>query len=194
MATTLFRRRNYFTKKDFQTRFILPFLLASSLANILSVTLFVVLARNKIDGLLYSMRMPSHNIGALLAPAALIASLVAVITVSLSFLWVAWRRYYIIAGPLQQIRADLHRIGAGDLSPRISLRERDEFRDFAEQINAMAGALSRGFLVLKNQTGDLSKAAGDLKASPGAAEARALSKTMAGTIRSMQQQIGTFKR
>jgi methyl-accepting chemotaxis protein len=194
MATTLFRRRNYFTKKDFQTRFILPFLLASSLANILSVTLFVVLARNKIDGLLYSMRMPARNIGALLAPAALIASIVAVITVSLSFLWVAWRRYYIIAGPLQQIRADLHRIGAGDLSSRISLRERDEFRDFAEQINAMAGALSRGFLVLKNQTGDLSRAADDLKASPGAAEARALSQAMAGTIRSMQQQIGTFKR
>jgi methyl-accepting chemotaxis protein len=194
MASTLFRRRNYFTKKDFQTRFLLPFLFASSLANVLSVILFIVLARDKIDGLLYSMRMPSGNIGALLAPTAFLASIVAVIAVSLSFLWAAWRRYNIIAGPLQQIRADLHKIGAGDLSSRIILRERDEFKDFAEEVNAMAEALSHGLLVLKNQAEDLSKAAEVLKASPGADASRTLSQNMAGVIQSMQKQIGSFKR
>ena len=107
MTTNVFRRRNYFTKKDFQTRFILPFLAASSVANILSVTLFIVLARQKIDDILYSMRMPSLNIGALLAPAAFIASMVAVIAVSLSFLLAARGRFHVIAGPLQQIRGDL---------------------------------------------------------------------------------------
>lgn len=191
---TAYKRRNYFTKKDFQTRFILPFLLASLLANIITVTLFIVLARNKIDSLLFSMRMPDTSAGALLSPAAFLASIVAVVALSLSFLWAARGMYHKIAGPLHQIRDHLHKIGAGDLSSRVILRENDEFRDFAEEINTMAEALNRRFTVLKNQTADLAKAADAFKTSLKTTESMAISQNMAGVIKAMEQQIGAFKR
>jgi methyl-accepting chemotaxis protein len=193
MATT-YIRRNYLTKKDFQARFMLPFIVASLLANVITVTLFIFLARNKIDGLLFSMRMSHTGAGALLAPAAFLASIVAVVALSLSFLWAAQGMYHKIAGPLHQIREHLHKLGAGDLSSRINLRQSDEFRDFAGEINAMAEALKNRFTVLNDQTADLANAAGALKASPQPAEAAALRRHLAGVIRTMEQRIGEFKR
>ena len=58
----------------------------------------------------------------------------------------------------------------------------------------MSEELSRRFLILKNQTEDLSKAADALKAAPGMMESRAVNQSMIGVIRAMQQQIGSFKR
>lgn len=193
MATS-FKRRNYLTKKDFQSRFMLPFLLASLLANILTVTLFIVLARNRIDDLLFSMRMPAASAGALLSPPAFLASIVAVAALSLSFLWAARGMYHKIEGPLHQIRGHLHEISAGDLSSRIILRERDEFRDFAGEINAMTDALNRRFTVLKDQAADLAKAADTLRTSPKGPEAMAIRQNMTAAIKTLEQQIGGFKR
>ena len=193
MATT-YKRRNYFTKKDFQARFMLPFILASLLANLITVTLFIVLARTKIDSLLFSMRMSNTSAGALLSPVAFLASTVAVVSLSLAFLWAARGMYHKIAMPLHEIRGHLHKIGAGDLSSRISLRESDEFRDFAGEINVMAEALNHRFTVLREQAADLATAVNALNASPGRAESVTLHRHLAGVIKSMEQQIGEFKR
>ena len=190
----VFRRRNYFTKKDFQARFMHPFLLASLLANIITVTLFILLARNKIDSLLFSMRMSDTSAGTLLSPAAFLASIVAVVALSISFLWAARGMYHKIEGPLHQIRGHLHKIGAGDLSSRILLRESDEFRDFAGEINAMADALNRRFTDLKKQAADLAKAAALLRTSPTRSEFTAINRSMTEVIKTMEQQIGAFKR
>lgn len=191
---TAFKRRNYLTKKDFQTRFMLPFLAASLLANIITVTLFIVLARNKIDSLLFSMRMPDLSAGALLSPLAFLASIAAVVALSLVFLWAARGMYGKIAGPLQQIRGHLHQIGSGDLSTRIVLRENDEFKDFAGEINAMALSLNRSFTVLQDHTAELAKAAEALRTSPPAEDAAAIRRSMATLVKDMEQQLGAFKR
>jgi methyl-accepting chemotaxis protein len=187
-----FRRKNYLTKKGFQARFLLPFLLASSLANVATVTLFVVLARNKIDGMLFSMLMPDTSAGALLAPIAFVASLVAVVAVSLLFLWAARGSHHKIAGPLLDIRAGLQKITAGDLISRVALREIDEFKDFAGEINAMVAALNSRFAGLKGLAGEMSAAAGALKSSAKPEEFRAASRSMRGAINAMAEQIRSF--
>jgi methyl-accepting chemotaxis protein len=187
-----FRRKNYFTKKGFQSRFVLPFLLTSSLANIVTVTLFVFLARNKIDSLLFSMLMPYTSAGAFLAPIAFIASMVAVVAVSLLFLWAARGMYHKIAGPLFEIRADLRKIAGGDLGTRVALRDIDEFKDFAGEINSMVASLSNRFAVLKSRAEDLARAAGALKSSPKPEESRAACQSMRGAIRALEEQIRSF--
>jgi methyl-accepting chemotaxis protein len=189
---TLFRRRNYFTKKEFQARFALPFLLASFLANTITVSLFIFLARNKIDSLLYSMRLPRASAGALLAPSAFIAGVAAVVAVSLLFLWAARGMYHKIEGPLQQIRAQLHMISAGDLSARVTLRDLDEFKDFAGQVNALVGTLNTRFTVLKTQAETLAKEADAWNASPKTAGGAAR-RNMMLAIKSMKEQIGALK-
>jgi len=191
MAAT-FRRRNYFTKKGFQTRFILHFLAAAAVVNILTVTLFIVLARNKIDSLLFSMRLPHAGAGALLYPAAFTASVVAVAGVGLLFLWAGRGMYRKIAGPLQRIRTDLHKIETGDLSTEVVLREEDEFKDFAGEINAMVKELNRRFAGLKGQADELFKAAQATRTGA-AQESRALRQTMTQAIASLNEQLRAFK-
>jgi methyl-accepting chemotaxis protein len=187
-----YRRSSYFTKKGFQSRFTLLFIAASVLANMLTVTLFILLARNRIDGLLYTMRLPPGSAGALLAPAAFTASITAVIGVSLLFLWASRRLFHTITGPLQQIRTSLQQIGRGDLSCRVTLRERDEFKDFAGDINAMAGELNRRFTFMKDHADKLARAAKTLRTSPTAEESLAIRQGMLQTVRSLKDQVKTF--
>ncbi len=192
MAKT-YRRRNYFTKKGFQSRFMLRFIAVSVLANALTVTVFIFLARKKIDGLLFSMRLPSASAGALLSSEAFIASIVAVVSVSLLFLWVARGMYDKISVPLHRIRSDFHTICNGDLSCRVILRDMDEFKDFAGEINAMVETLNRRFSGLKDGVGELAKSSKALRNAPNPAEARAVTRTMRTTINALDEQIQTFK-
>jgi methyl-accepting chemotaxis protein len=187
-----YRRSSYFTKKGFQSRFTLRFIAASVLANMLTITLFIILARNRMDGLLYAMRLPPGSAGALLAPAAFTASITAVIGVSILFLWASRRLHYAIAGPLQQIRTGLHQIGKGDLSCRVTLRESDEFKDFAGDINAMVEELNGRFTVLKDHADKLASTAKTLRTSPTAEESLAIRQSMLQTARSLKEQVKTF--
>src|SRR3990172_2670951 len=188
-----YRRRNYFTKKGFQSRFMLRFIAASVLANVLTVTVFIFLARKKIDGLLFSMRLPSVSAGALLSSEAFIASIVAVVGVSLLFLWVARGMYDKISGPLHRIRTDFHTISKGDLSCRVILRDMDEFKDFAGEINTMVEALDRRFSGLKDRVEEMSKSSKALRNAPNAAEARAMTRSLRTAIGALDEQIQAFK-
>lgn len=188
-----YRRRNYFIKKGFQSRFMLRFIAASVLANVITVTVFIFLARKKIDGLLFSMRLPNVSVGALLSSEAFTASIVAVVSVSLLFLWVARGMYDKIAGPLHRIMADLHTIGNGDLSCRVTLRDMDEFNDFAGEINAMVETLNHRFSGVKNRADELARASKDLRNAPDTTEARAVIRTMRTSISSLDEQVQAFK-
>lgn len=191
MART-YRRRNYFTKKGFQSRFMLRFIVASVLANALSVTLFIFLAKNKIDSLLFSMRLPQASVGAILSPLAFIASIVAVVCISILFLLAARSVYDKISGPLHLIREDLHTIGKGDLSCRVVLRDIDEFKDFAGEINTMTNELNRRFSVIHDQANELVKSAKAFKNAHNAAESRTLMQNMKNGLSSLDEKIRAF--
>jgi methyl-accepting chemotaxis protein len=188
-----YKRRNYFTKKGFQSRFMLRFIAASVLANVITVTIFILLARNKIDSLLFSMRLPNVSAGALLSPEAFTASIVAVVSVSLLFLWVARGMYDKISGPLHRIMADLHTIGNGDLSCRVTLRDIDEFKDFAGELNAMVETLHTRFSGVKNRADELARASKALRNAPNTEEARAAIRSMRTSISSLEEQVQAFK-
>jgi methyl-accepting chemotaxis protein len=188
-----YRRRNYFVLKNFQARFILPFLAASFLANIIAVTLFILLARKKIDSILFSMHLPLTSAGVLLSQPAFIACIIAVVAVSLLFLWVFHAMYQKIDDSLRDIGADLQKISAGDLGFRVTLRENDEFKDFAGQINAMAGELSSRFKALKDQADILANSAETLKNPPDPAKTPAAHQSMKRAVNSLEEQIKAFK-
>jgi methyl-accepting chemotaxis protein len=188
-----YRRRNYFIKKGFQSRFMLRFIAVSVLANALSVTLFIFLAKNKIDSLLFSMRLPRATAGDILSPEAFIAGIVAVISISILFLLAARSMYDKISGPLHLIRTDLQTIGKGDLSCRITLRDIDEFKDFAGEINTMTGELNRRFAVLHDQADELARSAKALKGARDAAESKTLLQGTKNALSSLEERIRVFK-
>ena len=192
--TAPYRRRNYFTNKGFQTRFILHFLTAAAVANVVTVAVFVIIARKKIDSLLFSMRLPQTSGGDILSSAAFFASIAAVAAVILLFLWAAREMHRKIANPLHHVRADLHKIETGDLHSRVTLRDEDEFKCFAEELNTMVDGLNRRFTGLRNKADELAKAAKTLGTSPTSEESRAVRLNMTQTIRALEEQIRSFKR
>jgi len=135
-----YRRRHYFINRNFQGRFILSFILMASLGVIVSIGLFNILAYRKLDRLMYSIHIPARNINELLSTDLIYATIIAFLLV-LTVLFIAIKRLTLrVAGPLYRIRKDLETIADGDLSFNITLRYRDEFKDFAEELNRLVGS------------------------------------------------------
>ena len=70
--------------------------------------------------------------------------------------------------PIQMLRAGAARIGAGDLSQRISIKTGDELEGLADQFNDMAGRLEESYADLENKvelrTSELAQSVGELRA------------------------------
>ena len=145
-----YRRRNYFINKDFQGRFVFMFVLLASIGGVMAVGLFNYLAQKRLDVIMYSIHIPAKRINELLSSDMLYANLFSFFLV-LFFLVFAINRLSIsIAGPLYRIKKDLKEIAKGDLSFNITLRYKDEFKDFASEINSMIENLREYFSQTNN--------------------------------------------
>ena len=147
-----YKRRNFLVKKDFQGRFILLFLSVAILGGILSMAGFVFFSVKKIEYLIYSVHIPRGRLNEIILKEMLYSNLFALLFVVLAFLvtirWMTKR----IAGPLKRIKKDLEAIRDGDLSFDITLRFKDEFKDFASEVNHLVEALRRRFASLRRHT------------------------------------------
>ncbi len=145
-----YRRRHYFINKDFQGRFVFIFVLLASIGGAMAVGLFNYLAQKRLDFIMYSIHIPAKRINELLSSDMLYANLFSFFIV-LFFLIVAINRLSLsISGPLYRIKKDLSEISKGDLSFNITLRYKDEFKDFASEINSMIENLREYFSQANN--------------------------------------------
>src|SRR5512140_852034 len=140
-----YKRRKYFIKKRFQARFIARFLAVSFVGGVLAVASFNLLAYEKIDALLFSMKIPAVNTGSVLFREAVYANGLTFALIVFFYILTAKGIHAKMARSLHRIRADIHGLIRGDLGTRIQLREDEEFRDFAEELNLMASGLQRRF-------------------------------------------------
>lgn len=152
-----YKRRRYLIDRRFQGRFILRFFALSCLASVLAVLLFNFLAYRKMDSVLYSMTMPFSGPGDILFTEIVLANVYALLFIAAAFLLTTKRMYARIKHPLRKIHGELGRIAGGDLRTKITLRERDEFRDFADRLNDMAAALRERVAALDREVEGISE-------------------------------------
>ncbi len=146
-----YRRRHYFINRYFQGRFILAFVLLASIGGVTAIGLFNFFAYRKLDSLMYSIHIPARNINELLSADLIYANLFAFMFVLIVF-FIAMNRLTIkISGPLYRIKKDLESIAAGDLSFNITLRYKDEFKDFANELNILVEKQRELFGTLKRE-------------------------------------------
>ena len=191
---TRYRRRNYFIKKGFQSRFIFPFLIVSFLGLAVSVSVFVWTSYEKIDSVLYSMRIPREMMGVFFYREAVIANIAAVAVVAVMFVFTAGGLFKKVTGPLSAAQYGLRRLIEGDLRARIQLRAGDEFADFAGQINAMAKKLDEGFHHIDNHARQLEKRTRDFAWARDEENRRLLKEMMAGHVAAMEEQLKAFRK
>ena len=95
-----------------------------------------------------------------------------------------------VHGPLKKMTSDIYKISAGDLSFKITLRERDEFKDFADQMNLMVDELDKRFKAIKQANAKIV----DLAQSVQHSEVKDdLYKEIENSIADLEKTAGSFK-
>ncbi len=131
------RAKNYFIKKELQSRFILKFCLLVILACAIMGALVYALSEKTTTTGFEDLRLTVKSTADFILPTLLLSSLVAVILVSLAtiivFLFISHR----FAGPIHRLETELVEIGKGDLTTDIRLRKKDELKPLAAIVNNM---------------------------------------------------------
>lgn len=188
-----YKRRNYFIKKGFQSRFILRFLLVSSLWSVLSIALFNFMAYKKIDSMLFSMRLPAKNTGSLFMKEVFFANITALLFIVLTFLVTARGIHRKIVRSLFRIRVDILRFARGDMESRIMLSQEDEFKDFAGTFNGMAVALHQRFSDMKNHLDRITESVIKLRVSS-EGDNQAIYQDILSSLDELEKKIKTLKK
>jgi len=156
------KRKIYFIKKDFQSRFILRFVAVSTVWPAASVLLFFYLTNKKLEIIRYSSHIDIKTTSELLMPVTIGALAVSLLIFAGILGYAIHTLVHRLSGPLGQIGRDLSRMAGGDLTSDIILREKDEFQDLAADLEEMRKELRARIARIKEQQAALSAAAAEL--------------------------------
>ncbi len=185
--TTQYKRRTYYIKNSAQSKFILRFVMLSLLGGTIALGSFNFLAYKKIDAILYSMRLPNISPGGLLWNEMLYTNLFVIAFILIAFAITAKGLFNKINGPLKKMTYDIARMTNGTLNITISLRQHDEFRDIASELNEMAAGLNQRLTKIQALTDSIII---DAEGAQNNNEASRVS--LAKTIADLRQAIGVF--
>lgn len=143
MENQIFRqkRKNYFIKKGFQSKFILKFCLLIILACALMGGLVYFLSAKTMTTSFENLRLVGKSTADYILPALFLSSVIAVVFVSLACIAVVLFISHRIAGPLYHLERSIEQIGRGDLTVTTYLRQTDEIKVLAEALNNMVNKL-----------------------------------------------------
>jgi methyl-accepting chemotaxis protein len=137
------KRKNYFIKKDFQTRFILKFCLLLLLGVIISTGLLFIFSQDTLTSSFEDSRLQIKSTGLAILPSVILTNLMTLALIALASVGITLFVSHRIAGPLFRFEKDLKDIGKGDLTKRVSLRRKDQMMAIAKAMNEMAGGLQK---------------------------------------------------
>lgn len=132
-----YKRRNYFIDRYFQGRFILLFTLLTFLGGIISIAIFNILTYRKVERLVYSIHIPIQGLSDFFLTELILSNILAFVFMVLAVYISIRRLVKRVSGPLYRIKRDIEIIKGGDLSFNITLRFKDEFKEFAGHLNNM---------------------------------------------------------
>lgn len=187
-------RKNYFIKKDFQTRFILRFVFAATVWAVATVFLFIVMAEKRLEEIRYSSHIMVRTVSEALLPTAILAQVLTLMVFAAMLAYAIRSLWSGFAGSLYSLKKDIGRIAGGDLLSPVTLREEDTFQDLAGDLDKMRNELRLRWARIKEQHDALAAVSADLsksiaKGSPSASHASLLRETVAR----MKEEINVFK-
>lgn len=147
----MYKRRQFFIKKKFQSRFILHFCLSILLGGFISTGSVLYFSKGNLTALFQNSNLVVTDTSLFILPAVLYANMITIIILSLSMIVVTLFVSHKIAGPLFRLEKDINLIAEGDLTFKIHLRKGDQLRELSVDINQMTANLN--MKVLKIQTG-----------------------------------------
>lgn len=135
-----YKRRNYFIKKEFQSKFILKFFFILLCGIILSTGLVFLFSQETLTSSFNNSRLVISSTAEAIMPTLLITNLITLAIITIAAIGVTLFVSHRIAGPMFRFEKDIKRIASGDLSVRINLRHKDQFSEMAGAFNEMASS------------------------------------------------------
>lgn len=152
----IFKRRKYIVDKRFQGKFILFFVIISSISSIIATVVFNHIALKRLESIMWSahisVKTTDEVIGSLFIYVNIIAFLVVSFLLILTGIWMVRKT----SDFLYVISKNIMRVANGDLSVSIDLMQKDEFNDVVSSLNDMIKKLRESFSNIKQRYGEIS--------------------------------------
>ena len=144
-----YRRKNYFIKRDFQSKFILKFCLIILIGTILSTGLLFLFSQGTLTSSFQQSRLVIKNTSLAILPAVIYTNLITLGMITLATIVVTLFVSHKIAGPLFRFEKELKEIEKGNLTKSIKLRKKDQTTDMADSLNKMSAGLHEKVLDIR---------------------------------------------
>ncbi len=136
-----YKRKNYFIKRGFQSKFILKFCLIILIGMIFSTGLLFLFSQGTLISSFQQSRLVIKNTSLAILPAVIYTNLITLGLITLATIVVTLFVSHKIAGPLFRFEKELKDIEKGDLTKSIKLRKKDQTTDLADSLNKMTASL-----------------------------------------------------
>ena len=143
------KRRQYYIKKDFQTRFIIKFVLILVVGGILSVLLTFMNNQDTLTAVYANSKLSVQNTSLAIMPSVVFTTLITTLALGVVAVVVTLLVSHKIAGPMFRFEKDINRIALGDLKSRIHIRKGDQFQELAVSLNDMIQSLANRVLSIR---------------------------------------------
>ena len=145
----IFRRRNYFIKKNFQVNFTVKFLIIILIEAFLAAGLFLYMSKGTLTTGYLGSELRIARTYDFFLPMLLLSNLIIVGVSAVIGIGVLIFLSHRLAGPLYRFENILDAIKKGDLTQRFKLRENDQFVELANSINEHTDTLDKNMGHLK---------------------------------------------
>ena len=193
-----YARRHYFINKKFQLEFSVRFLIIITVTAIAVLLLFFYSSRGTLTAGYTGSEVKLLHTSDYFLPSLLLSTVGIIIFACLTGIIAMILISHRLAGPLFRFQKSLDEISSGDLTLRLKLRDKDQFKELADRINTFATTMDGKIDSVKNRTSEIVRLVADLQsvsaAHPAlAAEVRPLVKEMATKLSELQDAVGYFK-
>lgn len=148
-AKPKFKRKQHFIKKRFQFNFIFEFCVVVFIGAVISTGLLYYISKDSLTSSYQGSRLVIQSTSSAMLPSIIYTNLITLALIALAVIFITLYISHKIAGPLFRFEKDIEQIGSGDLSKNVFLRNADQIRDMADQLNIMTANLRDKVLDIK---------------------------------------------
>ena len=153
------RRQHIYVKKEFQFNFILKFCTILLVGVLISSGLLFLFSQDTLTSTFSHSRLVIKSTAEAMLPAIIITNLISLALIVVTTIIVTLYISHKIAGPIFRLEKEIQRIGQGDLSTVITLRDKDQMVDVVQRVNEMTTGLHRRVAEIKRQAESIARSA-----------------------------------
>ena len=144
------RRRKYFIRKSFQSRFIIKFCILVMIGAFLSGIIIYMMSKNTVTTTFENSRLLMKSTADFILPAVLLASAIVIVFIGALAIALTLFTSHNIVGPLYRMEKDIEDVASGDLTKKFKVRKTDEIKTLATSLEKMTNVLNRDIADIKN--------------------------------------------